>query len=134
MKKLIKIICIIVISIMLACWLILSLATLGVCKEINQTDTLKTYFKIIDYGKPNAQIYKCFIIKNGEIQDTIRILQGEGQAHRDITEDSLLVNLKLKIETDYKADIKAFQELQTKIIKEESYLEILNYLIEEKKK
>lgn len=143
MKKLkryiLKPIATVVIIVMLAFWIVLSLATMGVCKEveqIGQTDTLKTYTKIINYGKPNAEIYKCFIIRNGETQDTIKVLQGQGQAGRDIAvDDSLLTQLKVKIETDYKNDLKSFEEIRIKIIKEESYLELLNYLlIDEKKK
>ena len=128
----------------------------------NAQDTVKSYTKIINYGKPSRETWKCFVIKNGNKIDTVceiktwgygqakavsaeELYDGildtvyeskncykQGQAHKDI--DTTLVTLKTKIETDYKNDLKQLQELQTKIIKEESYLEILNYLIEERKK
>ena len=101
-------------------------------------DTLKVYTKIINYGKPNEENYKCYIIRNiGQDIDTICIKKlGSGQACRDsnMIQDTLKIALKNKIEADYKNDLKQLQELQTKILKEESYLEILNYLIEERKK
>lgn len=111
-------------------------------------DTLKTFTKIYNFHKPNTEAYRCLIIRNGETVDTVceRLenlpLSPQGQSQRNnsvilisrITDDSTMIILKQKIETDYQKDIKSFQELQMKIIKEESYLEILNYLIEEKKK
>ena len=75
------------------------------------------------------------MIQNVNKLDTICVKVPSAQAFRDSSNfDTTMISLKNKIEADYKADLKSFQELQTKILKEESYLEILNYLIEERKK
>lgn len=98
-------------------------------------DTLKTFYKVYNFGKQNREVCKCFVIQNSGVIDTICVKVPSAQAFRDSSNfDTTMTNLKNKIEADYKADLKALQELQTKILKEESYLEILNYLIEEKKK
>ena len=73
-------------------------------------------------------------MQNGNKIDTVCVKIPTGQSHKDTDIDTTMQALKSKIEADYKNDLKQLQELQTKIIKEESYLEILNYLIEEKKK
>lgn len=122
-------------------------------------DTIKIFTKVINFGKSDTKIYKCYVIKNSsEEPDTVCNLIPQAQAKKDRvvyicsaraldtmvriikadkdTTETIkeMVELKTKIETDYKNDLKQFQELQTKMIKEESYLEILNYLIEEEKK
>ena len=105
-----------------------------VCVKV--PSTFVTTFKFHNYGIPNKQVYKYSLIQNSSEQsDTVCVKVPSAQAQRDSSNfDTTMTNLKSKIEADYKADIKAFQELQTKILKEESYLEILNYLIEERKK
>jgi|GEM_PF-7065182 serine protease inhibitor ecotin len=100
-------------------------------------DTVKSFTKIVNYGKQNKEVFKCVVINNGQQIDTVcvKVEQSlQAQAYRDIDNDSTISILKQKIENDYKSDLKTFQELQTKIIKEEAYLEILNYILEEKNK
>lgn len=110
------------------------LIILGFSVSCFAQDTLKSYTKIINYGKPSRETWKCFVMQNGNKIDTVCVKIPTGQSHKDTDIDTTMQALKSKIEADYKNDLKQLQELQTKIIKEESYLEILNYLIEEKKK
>lgn len=114
---------------------LITLIIILIAVSCNAQDTVKSFTKIINYGKENKEIWKCFVIQTNNTVDTVCVKVPSAQAFRDSSNfDTTMTNLKSKIEADYKADIKAFQELQTKILKEESYLEILNYLIEEKKK
>ena len=116
-----------------------------IIKSGNKIDTV--YTKIDDIGlkvpavigintKTGEKIYSGdSVMIYTQTKETGEIyFLGSGQAHRDTDIDTTMQKLKEKIEADYKSDLKQFQELQTKILKEESYLEILNYLIEEKKK
>lgn len=77
------------------------------------------------------------LVVNCSGQDTLTDKQKETTSvipKIGITDDSTLTVLKNKIENEYKNDLESFEKLKIKIIKEESYLEILNYLIEERKK
>lgn len=108
---------------------------LFIVSNLYAQDTIKTFYKVYNFGKQNREVCKCFVIQNSGVIDTICVKVPSAQAQRDSSNfDTTMANLKSKIESDYKADLKTYQELQTKILKEESYLEILNYLIEERKK
>ena len=117
-----------------------------IIKSGNKIDTV--YTKIDDIGlkvpavigintKTGEKIYSGdSVMIYTQTKETGEIyFLGSGQAQRDSSNfDTTMTNLKSKIEADYKNDLKQLQELQTKIIKEESYLELLNYLIEQENK
>ena len=107
---------------------------LFIVSNLYAQDTIKTFYKVYNFGKENKEVWKCFVIKNGNKIDTVCVKIPTGQSHKDTVIDTTMQALKSKIEADYKNDLKQLQELQTKIIKEESYLELLNYLIEQENK
>ena len=67
-------------------------------------------------------------------QDTVKTFTKIYNYGKDVKDTTMLINLKKNVTEQYQKDLQALNELNTKILKEQGYLELLEYLINEERK